>query len=222
MRQEPARTLVEPLRQSLLATQNADGGWAAQAGRRSDTEATALAVLALSATVDSGDVSAPQRGESWLVARQRPDGSWPLADGVPEASWTTSLAVLSLAGTTAERARAARGATWVLGQSGRHLGWRASLLHRLAPHRQTVQINPDLTGWPWVTATASWVEPTAYALLALKKLRADLGANAVRRIAEAEQLLYDRMCAGGGWNYGTPREFGLSLPPYPEVTALVL
>src|SRR5262245_35982555 len=207
MRQAPAPTLVEPLRQSLRAAQNADGGWAAQAGRRSDTEATALAVLALSAMVDSGDQQARRRAVSWLVARQKPDGSWPLADSVPEASWTTSLAVLSLAGTTDERARALLGATWLLGQSGRHLGWVASLLHRLAPHQQTVQVNPELTGWPWVAATTSWVEPTAYALLALKKFQADLGAYAVRRIAEAEQLLYDRMCAGGGWNYGTPREF---------------
>jgi hypothetical protein len=110
----------------------------------------------------------------------------------------------------------------LLGQSGRPLGWIASLLYRIAPERQRIQINPDLKGWSWAAATTSWVEPTAYALLTLKKLRAEIGREAIARIAEGEQMVYDRMCEGGGWNYGTPKELGRPLTPYPEVTGVVL
>ena len=61
-----------------------------------------------------------------------------------------------------------------------------------------VRINPDLQGWPWAADTFSWVEPTAYALIALQKLRSALpGTAALERMRQGELLLYDRMCAGG-------------------------
>jgi hypothetical protein len=216
------RALAEALIEGLRHAQNADGGWPSQPGRRSNTEITALAVLALQPAADLAASALLERGVAWLVPRQRPDGSWPISDGVPEPSWATSLAALALAGIPAERPRAVRGGRWLLGQSGRTLGWIASLLYRIAPERQRVQMNPDLKGWSWAAATTSWVEPTAYALLTLKKLRPEIGGEAIDRIAEGEQLLYDRMCEGGGWNYGTPKELGGPLTPYPEVTGVVL
>jgi hypothetical protein len=86
-----------------------------------------------------------------------------------------------------------------------------------------VPLNPDIQGWPWALGTFSWVEPTAYALLALKKLRPALqGSRVDARIHQGELLLYDRMCAGGGWNYGNVRVHGVPLPPYPETTAVAL
>ena len=42
------------------------------------------------------------------------------------------------------------------------------------------------------------------------------------RIRQGELLLYDRMCADGGWNYGNTKVLGEHLPPYPETTALAL
>jgi hypothetical protein len=67
------------------------------------------------------------------------------------------------------------------------------------------------------------VEPTAYGLLALKKLRPSLRATEVaEQIDEAERLLADRMCDGGGWNYGNSVVYGVAVPPYPDTTALAL
>jgi hypothetical protein len=66
------------------------------------------------------------------------------------------------------------------------------------------------------------VEPTAYALIALKRLNADIGGAADGHIREAERLLYDRMCSGGGWNHGNSNAYGVAIPPYPETTALAL
>ena len=81
----------------------------------------------------------------------------------------------------------------------------------------------DLVGWPWVNGTFSWVEPTAYAVMALKRLRRQLPPDATRdRIDEAEELFADRACSDGGWNYGNTRVFDEDLWSYPDTTALVL
>lgn len=64
-----------------------------------------------------------------------------------------------------------------------------------------------LSAWPWVAGTAPWVEPTAYALISLK--RAGFADHA--RVAWGEALLRDRQCADGGWNYGNPAVLGAAL-----------
>jgi hypothetical protein len=67
------------------------------------------------------------------------------------------------------------------------------------------------------------VEPTAYSLLALKKLEAALpGPRPRRRIEDGERVIYDRVCPGGGWNYGNTRVLGEDLSAYPDTTALAL
>src|SRR4029450_4158741 len=70
-----------PLTAALVAAQDADGGWGAEPGKRSNTEATALAILALGAASDAAAPSALRRGLTWLADHQRPDGGWPLGGG---------------------------------------------------------------------------------------------------------------------------------------------
>lgn len=205
----------------LQKTQNADGGWGAVPTRQSNTEATALALLALRSWPEAKPVSI-ERGLEWLIELQAPDGSWPIHRDVPHGSWVTALATLSLAALDQHRARAVDGARWLLGHRGRALGWLASGVYRLAPDRMVVRLNPDLRAWPWTPDGFSWVEPTAYALIALKKLNAEAGRSAGEHIREAERLLYDRMCRGGGWNHGNSNAYGIDMPPYPETTALAL
>jgi hypothetical protein len=204
----------------LLELQNADGGWPSQRGRSSNTEATAFAVLALREHGTGAATRAGERGLRWLSDRQRPDGSWAFSGPVPEASWATGVATLALVG--ADRDRARSGARWLLGQEGRPLGWYLSLLHRVAPSLLLVRLNPDLKGWPWRSDATGFVEPTAYALLALKKLRPHADSRAEARIREAETMLHDRMCPDGGWNYGNSVVLGVDLAPYADVTALTL
>jgi hypothetical protein len=67
------------------------------------------------------------------------------------------------------------------------------------------------------------VEPTAWCLLLLKQCRARgplVGAD--DRILVAEQMLADRACRAGGWNYGNANAFGHDLQPYVPTTALAL
>ncbi len=42
------------------------------------------------------------------------------------------------------------------------------------------------------------------------------------RIRDGELMILDRMCPGGGWNYGNSRVLGEDLWPFPDTTALAL
>jgi len=79
-----------------------------------------------------------------------------------------------------------------------------------------------LQAWSWIPGTFSWVEPTACCLLALKKWAANGGHADRSRVNEAERLLANRTCVGGGWNYGNSDVLGKNLHPYLPTTALAL
>jgi len=209
--------------EQLVASQNRDGGWGAQEGRASSTEITALATLALGHLDTPGSRASGAHGLRWLAARQHDDGGWPVSARLDDGSWATALAVLALDALGREPARAVRGARWLLRRTPRTLGVATSLLYRFAPSTLAVRLNPDLKGWAWTADAASFVEPTCYALLALKRVRRHLpGAVVADRIDEAERMVYDRMCRDGGWNYGNSTVLEAELWPYADVTAIAL
>ena len=212
-----------PLTAALVAAQDADGGWGAEPGKRSNTEATALAILALGAASDAAAPSALRRGLTWLADHQRPDGGWPLGVGQDQSTWPTPLAVLAVLSRSELRERAVGGLRWLVGHGGIDPGWLLRALYRLWPAALPVRMDPTLKGWSWNPDAFSWVEPTAYALLALKKGRVVVsGPDVDARIREGESMLYDRVCEGGGWNYGNTNVYGVNVPPYAEVTAIAL
>lgn len=209
--------------EQLVASQNRDGGWGAQHGRASSTEITALATLALGRLDTPAARARAGHGLRWLAARQHDDGGWPVSARVDDSSWATALAVLTLDVLGHEPARAVRGARWLLRRTPRSHGVAISVLHRFAPSTLAVRVNPDLKGWAWTADAASFVEPTCYALLALKRVGRHLpGAAVAERIDEAERMVYDRMCRDGGWNYGNSIVLEAELWPYADVTALAL
>ena len=77
---------------------------------------------------------------------------------------------------------------------------------------------PRIKAWPWVENTPSWVEPTAYTLLALTLA----GHAHHRRVQEAIEFLMDRQLARGGWNYGSTVVYGQDLYPQPGTTGIAL
>ena len=96
---------------------------------------------------------------------------------------------------------------------------------RGATFRQTAALAQDnsIQAWSWVDGTASWVEPTAWCLLLLKRVRSQSPSQeAAERIRIGEQFLFDRVCHGGGWNYGNPEVYGQKLWPYVPTTAVAL
>ena len=66
--------------------------------------------------------------------------------------------------------------------------------------------------------THGWTEPTAWGLLALRRLR----PTATDRIDDALAMFAERECVGGGWNYGSRIVLGVELRPYVQTTGLAL
>ncbi len=86
--------------------------------------------------------------------------------------------------------------------------------------RETDLLGHDtqLQGWPWVSNTHSWVEPTSHALLALRAA----GNVHHARFHEGVSLLLDRVLPEGGWNYGNTKVLGQTLRPFPATTGVAL
>ena len=68
-------------------TQTADGGWGPFVDAPPEIFDTAIALLTLAQFRDQDDLaSAIQRGRSFLIANQNPDGSWPATNDHPSPS----------------------------------------------------------------------------------------------------------------------------------------
>jgi hypothetical protein len=215
--------MIEQVLDHLRKLQNSDGGWGATHGRHSNTEATSLAIAGLKAVDNPAAQQSAARGAGWLTGRQNHDGSWPLNDVANEASWTTALAILALVAFPEHRPSALRAARWLSQQEGSKPGILAQLILWVTGKTNVNRLNRDLVGWSWVPHSFSWVEPTSYALIALKKVGAALAdTNVNQRIREGEAMIYDRMCKGGGWNYGNSKVMDYALWPYPDITAVAL
>ncbi len=187
----------------LRAVQNADGGWPYLPGNASTPEATCHATLACAL---GGASLAARAGLTWLTRHVAADGTVRL-NGDDQAHWTGSLALYVLA--CLDEAPDVRAQL-----SARLLEWRVQRSDTDA----LVRLNARLAGWSWNESAFSWVEPTAYALLALKRV----GLVTHPRVLEGITLLLDRACSGGGWNYGNPEVMQRQLPAFPDPTAWAL
>ena len=196
---------METIRDLLLAARNADGGWGYYAGKASRLEPTCWALLALGGSPDARQESVRALAE------------WPVADNVllERAGGQPNYAFHALALLTLR----ACGVSHRAGDAALHQGLLAVKGVQLEQSPEFRQDN-SLQAWPWVPETFSWVEPTAWSILALKKC--DRSTAAKPRIAEGERLLLDRACSSGGWNFGNSRVYESDLPPYVPTTAIAL
>jgi len=115
-----------------------------------------------------------------------------------------------------------RGVDWLLATSGIENGLKFRVVHFFRP--SIVELDPSLQAWPWRSGNSSWIEPTAHALVALKKAaRFGMRRREIEeRIQMGEEMILERRCRDGGWNYGNRKVLGTELPSYPETTALAL
>jgi len=204
----------------LRKAQNADGGWGYRSGTGSAVEATAWCLLAFAQDDPGGEEAG--RGRRWLAGAQDADGSWPTRPETQQGNWVTALAGLGLLAAGAPPAEVAGAARWIGQNRSVEGGFRSRLL-RLLPGKKAVEQSLTLRGWSWTPDTASWVEPTAVALIFLHALPDEiLPANAAERRQMGEAMLYDRMCPGGGWNSGNPKVYGVAGIPLIGPTAWAL
>src|SRR6185437_7304260 len=133
----------------------------------------------------------------------------------------TGLAVYALGQCGESGMPTKRAVRWLLRSRGRESRWLCKWKFRTTDRR--VRFDPNKFGWPWMPETVSWVFPTAYSLLALKRAHAASHQRLLEfRILRGVEMLYDRICPGGGWNAGNGVVYGSPLTPHADATAVAL
>ncbi len=201
---------VTPFLDDLASMTGPDGGWSYTAGQAGQLEPTCLALLALNAERQKY-LPVMQAGIACLKSHVLADGSVRLNRGRGEAVWPTALALHTLAHLGAAEAQLA-----ILG--GAVLGVAVRTLAPVADQGHISDIDTTLGGWPWAEGNFSWVEPTAWACLALQRI----GQDAHQRVQDGFRVLLDRILPDGGVNYGNRCVLGVPLEPIPTPTALML
>lgn len=202
---------IERLLERLHENINQDGGWGYRSRAVSSAEPTAFACLSMINLQAPTDHWLP--GLRWLASIQREDGSVPVQANLATPGWPTPLAVLAwiaakqLTNHTFDQNIQAS-IKWLLQTKGKQFKTDPKILGHDAM----------IVGWPWVADTHSWVEPTAYSILALRAA----GYGDHPRIREGIRLLRDRALPDGGWNYGNKRVFEKTLEPISAPSAIAL
>ena len=198
----------------LKETQGAEGGWAYSRHGAAAVEPTALVLLALDGRADATALLEPAR--AWLLSVQNADGGWGLNALDPLSSWHTAWALLALAGWREAASSLQRGVDWLASVPV----YRETSLDVIQFYNRDLRIDISLSAWPWAPGEASWVVPSALALLSSRNY--PLSAELQERLDEALHYLVDRRVPGGGWNVGNPAMFDGVLPAHTTPTALAL
>ncbi|HTI52366.1 MAG TPA: prenyltransferase/squalene oxidase repeat-containing protein [Planctomycetaceae bacterium] len=210
---------VGRMRDMLLRWRGSGPGWGYRPESPPCAEPTVLASLALlaSSTEDPGSArehspdcrAALDASAAWLASLQHADGSVGISAALPAPHWSTALALLLWMARDVEPKARRRAADWLLAQQGR--AWER-------PEGTPFGHDTSIPGWAWVEGTHSWLEPTAWAILALERA----GHHDHARVTDGRRLIRDRALRSGGWNYGNSQVFGTDLRPQPGPTGLAL
>jgi hypothetical protein len=186
----------------LIKSQQTGAGWGYHAhASQAFPEPTIYSLLALSNTTFQADNTL-----SWLSSLVNADGQLHLpGDDLP--NWASAHLVIALIHLDQLPEVRQASANWLL-------KWESEYIE----NNEVVDFDTSLVGWSWISDTFSWVQPTSYAVLALKLS----GLKSHNRVKEAEMLLLDRMCLQGGWNFGNPEVLDRPINPSSVDTAAAL
>ncbi len=170
------------------------------------TESSAIAALTL---LVHGKHESAKLAVDFLASIQSADGSVGVREKEPDPKWPTSLAVLAWLAydKQAYAAKIDRAVHWILASKGKAMEQTNDMGH-----------NTQLVGWSWAEGTHSWIEPTAFHILALKAT--GNGINPRTRVGIT--LLLDRQLPSGGCNYGNTTVLGQVLRPHVQPTGIAL
>lgn len=211
-----------------LRLQQRDGFWPYLPGRHWALEPSVWAVLCLRCDKQVL-VSFIER----LLQEQNKDGGWSNEPARLDSDWSGAAALLALQILKAANKRENLGIDSSIGRmdaaSERALNWlmenRADYYSAAAKFALAIWKGPEYDyerGWPWTQETFDWVEPTAYALLALKNSDSLASDKVKRAVQLAEGFLLKLVCKDGGWNFGDRNPYGHSNPPDVQTSALAL
>lgn len=168
-------------------------------------EPTAYAAMAL-ARADR--MKAAIKAADFLAKLQLPDGSVPVQPRTTWPGWPTSLAILAWRAVDAKKhfTHIFNGEQWLL-----------SVIGKPVPVSDEVGHDVTLIAWPWAEDTHSWLEPTTFAVLALRAL----GESEHPRTIEGIKVMLDRLLPDGGCNYGNTIVLGQLLRPHVHPSGIV-
>jgi hypothetical protein len=199
-------------RDELVRHREGDMAWGERSGAPPRVEPTALACLGLLAGSPGGSSTEPGeavlRAADWLATVQLQDGALGLSQSISTPNWTTPYGILVWAALPKYSGAAERAGQWLLQQEG------AVFEDHMGIHGH----DPSIVGWTWVEGEHSWLEPTALAVMALRRL----GLGAEVRIRDGLKLIRDRAIPTGGWNYGNNTVFDRALASEVTSTGLAL
>jgi hypothetical protein len=202
-------------------------------GSKAAAEPTAVAALAF---LTHERYAAAIAAAAELAAMQQENGEVAVRAGEESPGWPTSLAIVAwraiIASGTRERAaapysadvspdrdaNASRLATEYHERIPLAVSWLLVNRGQSVQRSETFGHNTELVGWAYAEGTHSWVEPTAFAVLALKAAGREYEAAAREGIA----VLIDRQLPGGGLNYGNTYVLGQSTRPHIQPTGIGL
>jgi hypothetical protein len=192
------------------------------------TEPVCLAAIAFAAY---GRARESSQALQWVSSLQAGDGSVGVTAELATPAWPTALAIVASGYIEANDSADVLGLHMnaglpaAAGHDGKPFDRPRAIDWLLETKGTTQDLQPHkaghdslLVGWPWVAGTHSWIEPTAWAVLALKS--AGHGDHA--RTREAVRLLHDRLLVDGGCNYGNTTVLGQVLRPHIQPTGLAL
>ena len=193
---------IQAAQNFLIQSQIPGSGW----GYRSDSpqafpEPTCYSLLALADTSFSSTEPL-----DWLSGLVNSEGQLYLPDD-DSPNWGTSHLIITLSRLNLMPDLRQASIDWLL-------EWKSQYIETT----EVVTLDGTLIGWPWISDTFSWVQPTSYAVFALKLV----GLKDHERVKEAEALLFDRICPGGGWNFGNPIILKRPIDPSLSETAIAL
>ena len=174
------------------------------------TEPTALACLALS-SMNQADPA--RQAADWLASLQSHGGSLGVFPDQGEPGWTTAVALIAWQSLSSWRDDASHAQRIQLA-----IEWLTDQAGDTHPCRPGVGHDTTIPGWPWVRGTHSWLEPTAWAVLALKVCH----LRDHERCRQGVHLLLDRQLPDGGCNFGNTLTLGQPTLPHVQPSAMAL
>jgi hypothetical protein len=224
---------------AFLSRQAKDGWWPYKKGHGPSLEATVWCAIACR---KEGELA--RKTAQFLLQSQTEEGGWSTLLGAGKPDWTSTLALLCLRilrqellsseGSMSQGGGSDSGNSDIVERINAGFARGLSFLNgfRSAVYNEISQVllmlyhgRPDFDyprGWPFTANTYHWVEPTSYALLALKGSMPGLDKRSLEMIEMADDYLDLQACRDGGWNYGCVKVFGVNLEAQPLTTAQAL
>jgi hypothetical protein len=160
-----------------------------------------------------------------LVAMQQTNGEVAVRLGEEWPGWPTSLSVLAwcavgnaLRGVPSSETTQPENIRLIHESVPRAIEWLLANRGRGVERSENFGHNTELVGWAYAEGTHSWIEPTAFAVLALKAAGRQYEAASREGIA----VLVDRQLPGGGLNYGNTYVLGQLIRPHIQPTGIGL